>query len=195
MAEADRAKWDAKYAGAAYVFGSQPRSVLLHWGGSPKSRSRVSQLTSQLENGDPASRALDVACGEGQNAVWLAERGFDVCGVDISTVALHKARALAVSRGVQVDFHEADLDGFVPQGTYELIVCAHYLDRALFPRLEAALEPGGIFIGEWPTTLRSYPVAADEPPRWFPRLHVLLHRAESGIVQLIAEDRRFQVDG
>src|SRR5262245_38833917 len=129
MSEADRAKWDARYASPGYVFGSQPRSVLQSLGGSPKSRSVVRRLTGELEKGYPASRprALDVACGEGQNAVWLAERGFDVCAVDISPVGLNKARALAASRGVHVDFREVDLEGFVPDGSYDLIVCTHYL--------------------------------------------------------------------
>ena len=176
MSEADRTKWDARYASADYVFGSAPRAIL---GRAP--------LRGQ-------GRALDVACGEGQNAVWLAERGYDVCGVEISPVALAKARALAASRGVKVDFREVDLEGFVPDGIFDLIVCTHYLDRALFPRLEAALAPDGVFVGEWPLTLRSFPVVAGEPLEWFPRLQVLLHEADAQVVRLLAAGARFVAD-
>jgi tellurite methyltransferase len=176
VSEADRTKWDGKYAGPGYLFGDLAREVL---------------LAAPLPAG---GRALDVACGEGQNAVFLAELGFEVRAVDISPVGLAKARALAQSRGVSVDFRQVDLDEFIPQGPYDVIVCTHYLDRALFPRLEAALAPDGIFIGEWPLSLRSFPVAKDEPPRWFPHLQVLLHRADDEVVQFIAAGARFVAD-
>ena len=54
-------------------------------------------------------RALDVACGEGRNAVWLAEQGWQATGVDFSDVALDKARGLAEARGVEVEWVQADV--------------------------------------------------------------------------------------
>jgi 2-polyprenyl-3-methyl-5-hydroxy-6-metoxy-1,4-benzoquinol methylase len=57
----------------------------------------------------PPGRALDLACGEGRNAVWLAERGWEVVGIDFSDVALEKARALADARSVDAQWVQADL--------------------------------------------------------------------------------------
>ena len=59
-------------------------------------------------------RALDVACGEGRNAVWLAEQGWQVTGVDFSEVALEKARRLAELRGVEAEWVQADLLDYRP---------------------------------------------------------------------------------
>ena len=168
MSEADRTKWDARYAAHEYIFGTEARALV-----------REAPLLA-------AGRALDVACGEGQNAVFLAQRGLSVEALDISPAGIAKARALAELRGVSVDFRAVDLESFAPQGPYHVIVCTHYLDRALFPKLEAALAPGGVFIGEWPLTLRSFPVAPDEPPRWFPSLRVIRHTHDANVVQLVA---------
>ena len=168
MSEADRTKWDGRYGAEEYIFGAEPRAIV-----------REAPLPSR-------GRALDVACGEGQNAVFLAERGLDVEAVDISAVGLAKAVRLASARGLSIDFRAVDLETFAPDGPFDVIVCTHYLDRALFPKLEAALAPGGLLIGEWPLTLRSYPVAPDEPPRWFPSLRVLKHAHDAAVVQLVA---------
>lgn len=54
-------------------------------------------------------RALDIGCGSGINAVWLAQQGFDVVGIDFSTIAIERARARARAAGVRVDFREADI--------------------------------------------------------------------------------------
>lgn len=62
----------------------------------------------------PPGRALDLACGEGRNAVWLAERGWDVTGVDFSKIGLDKARRLADARGVSVRWELADVTEYTP---------------------------------------------------------------------------------
>jgi len=94
-------------------------------------------------------RALDLACGAGRNAVWLAERGWQVTGVDFSEVALEKAQELARARGVEVEWVRADALDYEPEaGAFDLVVIA-YLQlpaeerRPVWRRTAAALAPGG----------------------------------------------------
>ena len=90
-------------------------------------------------------RALDLACGNGRNACFLAERGFEVDAVDISEVGLRRfvCRSPAVNRICQ------DLDTFVIRpGRYQLIVNTRFLKRNLFAALQAGLVPGGLLIFE-----------------------------------------------
>jgi SAM-dependent methyltransferase len=97
-------------------------------------------------------RALDLACGAGRNAVWLAERGWRVTGVDFSPVALAAARRLAAERGVEVEWIEADVLGWAPPpAAYELVLVL-YLQLPGRERREAlagarrALAPGGTLL-------------------------------------------------
>ena len=78
----DRHDWDARYAGEQLVWSAEPNRFLV---------AEVDGLT--------PGRALDVACGEGRNAIWLAEQGWTVTGVDFSPVALDKARRTGRSPG------------------------------------------------------------------------------------------------
>ena len=95
----------------------------------------------------PRGRALDVACGGGRNAIFLAEHGFDVVGVDSSDIGLEHARARAERAGVDVEFvcvdvHEFELD------TYDVIVVSNFRIRERLPDLLRALEPGGVILYE-----------------------------------------------
>jgi SAM-dependent methyltransferase len=96
-------------------------------------------------------RALDLAAGEGRNAIWLAEKGWEVTGVDFSAVGLAKARRIAESRGVTVDWVAADVLDYTPAGKFELVLIA-YLQlpmRELATVLRhacAALAPGGTLL-------------------------------------------------
>ncbi|MBI4575285.1 MAG: methyltransferase domain-containing protein [Planctomycetes bacterium] len=129
--------WDERYATAEYVYGKEPAEYL---------RSRRHLLPAGGE-------ALDVAAGEGRNAVWLAEQGYTVNAVDISPVGLAKARALAEGRGVAISTIEADLAAWDPgEARYDLVVVFYYLQRDLVPRLQAALRPGGVIVFETYTT-------------------------------------------
>ena len=99
-------------------------------------------------------RALDLGCGEGADAVWLAERGWDVVAVDISETALGRAAAAAKSRGLteRIEFAQLDLSEDFPEGTFDLISSQFlhstvYLDRQKALRsAAAALRPGGLLV-------------------------------------------------
>ena len=78
MSNTDREKWNERYTSGAYAARTHPTQLLADW---------IDQL--------PRGRALDVACGAGRNALYLAEHGYAVDAVDISSVALDRARAAA----------------------------------------------------------------------------------------------------
>jgi len=127
MSAEDRLRWDRRWAEEGACRSTEPHPLLVRYAG-------------QLGGG----RALDLACGLGQNALWLAGRGYNVDAVDISPVALAQARAEAARRGLSVNFIEADLDSYVlPVAAYDLIAVFYFLDRRLLPALRAALVPGG----------------------------------------------------
>jgi len=103
-------------------------------------------------SGREPGRALDLACGEGRNALWLAERGWAVTAVDFSGAALAKARAQAGARSVTVEWVEADLTGYRPQpGAFDAVVIAylHVPESSRTPILRGAadaLAPGGTLL-------------------------------------------------
>jgi SAM-dependent methyltransferase len=130
-----REDWDRRYAGAENLWSAKPNRFLV---------AEVSELA--------PGRALDLACGEGQNAIWLAERGWTVRGVDYSGVAIAKAHARAERDGVAVDFVEDDLLRYEPEAAaYDLVILL-YLHmpaegrRTVLARAVAALAPGGTFV-------------------------------------------------
>ncbi|HLV44192.1 MAG TPA: class I SAM-dependent methyltransferase [Aggregatilineales bacterium] len=93
--------------------------------------------------------ALDLACGLGHNSIWLARHGYHVLGVDLSRVALEKARKAASAAGMaeRVRFAQVDLDHYrPPAGCFDLVAVIRFLDRALFPYIAASLKPGGLLI-------------------------------------------------
>ncbi len=92
-----------------------------------------------------SGRALDVAGGNGRDAIWLAARGLDTTVVDVSDGALDLARAEAANREVQLTCVHADLrSGGLPSGQWDLILCSHYLQRDLFPVMVGSLAEGGV---------------------------------------------------
>jgi SAM-dependent methyltransferase len=111
---------------------------------------RLAEVASPLE----AGHALDLGCGEGADACWLAERGWTVVAVDISDTALQRATAAAESRGLsdRIQFVQRDLSGNFPDGTFDLI-SAQFLhsmipfDRPrVLKRAAAAVRPGGLLL-------------------------------------------------
>ncbi|GAA2278079.1 class I SAM-dependent methyltransferase [Nonomuraea roseoviolacea subsp. roseoviolacea] len=126
--------WDEVYAG-------RPAAV------DPRPNARLTETVTGLPPGD----ALDLGCGDGGDALWLAGQGWHVTAVDISAVAVERLAALARARGLgdHVAAVRHDLHASFPHGAFDLI-CAHYLhtphdlDRAdVLRSASRALRPGG----------------------------------------------------
>jgi len=130
-----RDDWDRRYDTPELIWSGEPNRF----------------LRAEAEGLAPG-RALDLACGEGRNAVWLAARGWDVTGVDFSGRALEKARRLAAGQGVALRLIEADLTEHVPAAGSADLVAVLYLhlpapDRArVLARAAGALAPGGVIL-------------------------------------------------
>ena len=130
-----REDWDKRYAATENLWAVKPNRFLV----------------AEVEGLEPG-RALDLACGEGQNAIWLATLGWDVAGVDYSEVAIAKARAGAERDGVRVDFTCADLLAYEPEADAFDLVMVLYLHipadgrRTVLANAAAALAPGGTFV-------------------------------------------------
>jgi SAM-dependent methyltransferase len=135
VSHAERDKWDERYRDGAYERRTHPTALLSAW---------IDRL--------PRGRALDVACGAGRNALFLAAKGYAVDAVDISAVALERGRADAARLALDVRWLCIDLDdGFedsLPSGPYDLVVWVRYVNAALLPRLATRLAPGGYVLCE-----------------------------------------------
>lgn len=126
MTENDQEKWDARYL--KNLGGTEPSSIL----------KRYWSLAS-------LGHALDIACGNGRNSIFLAEKGFVVDAADISTVATNHL----AGRNPNINAIGTDLDTWtIPQDRYALIVNIRFLDRRLFPMIQDGLRTGGILIFE-----------------------------------------------
>ncbi len=132
----DAAYWDQRYAGDGYVFGTEPNAFL-------------AQQADLI-----AGPVLSLSEGEGRNAVFLAARGLDVLGVDLSAVALAKAARLARERGVAIATERADLATYEPAANHYgavVSIFAHLpsaIRAPLYARVERALQPGGLVLLE-----------------------------------------------
>lgn len=133
MSEKDKEKWNAKYGAADCLAGRDPCEWLSGHAG--------------LLTGN--GKALDLAMGEGRNALYLASLGYDVVGVDISEVALHRAEQYAREKNLKIRTEAADLDHYkIKENEYDVIVCFYFLDRNLFGQIRRGLKPGGLLIFE-----------------------------------------------
>jgi 2-polyprenyl-3-methyl-5-hydroxy-6-metoxy-1,4-benzoquinol methylase len=97
----------------------------------------------------PRGRALDIACGKGRNALFLAQRGFEVTAIDISPVALEIASKRAAEISVSVLWKQQDLENIeLGHECYDLVINFNYLQRSLFRQIQRSLRPGGFVIFE-----------------------------------------------
>ena len=111
----------------------------------------------------PPGRALDLACGAGRHALFLARLGWQVTAVDSSAAAIRRLKSQ--SAGLAIDARVADLESgqfLILPATYDLIADFLYLQRDLFPEIREGIHPGGIFAGE--ILLRENPAATPRNP-------------------------------
>jgi tellurite methyltransferase len=130
--EQDRLFWNKRYDTETYILGKEPVEFLKEY---------INIL--------PRGKALDIAMGEGRNAVFLAKNGFEVDGCDVSEIAVKKTLELAKENNVRVNAFVADLEIYkLPKDTYDVVACFYYLQRSLIPQIKEALKPGGMVIYE-----------------------------------------------
>lgn len=128
--------WDRTYARKDFVFGKEPADFL-------------KQVVQKL----PKGHALDIASGEGRNAIFLAQKGFSVECVDISAVGLRKAQRFAAANRVKIQTANVDLNKYkIKSDFYSVILNFYYLNRSLIPQIKAGLKKGGVVVFENNTT-------------------------------------------
>jgi SAM-dependent methyltransferase len=184
----DRDEWDARYAAQTTVWGAEPNRF-------------VAQECAELAPG----RALDLACGEGRNAVWLARRGWQVTAVDFSRVAVDKARALAAAHGVEdaVTLVVGDVVEWVPPArAFDLVVVA-YLQvpgddrRVVWPRAAEAVAPGGtlLVVGHDSRNLRDGVGGPKDPAVLYTADDVVAHLGDLAVLRAGEVARPVEGDG
>lgn len=106
--------------------------------------SRVVEIVEQYHTLAAGKVACDIACGLGRHTKFLADRGYDVDALDISSVAIETLQGIEGVHTKEVDFDDYAFE----KEKYDLVVCTYFLDRTLFPKIKEALKPGGIIIYE-----------------------------------------------
>jgi SAM-dependent methyltransferase len=179
MAEGDRHRWDERYAAQ----GPPPVSAV----------EAPAFLEHHADLFPTAGRALDLACGQGLGAAWLARRGLDVWGFDVSAVAIGQAREVARLAGVgeRCHFDVFDLDDGLPAGPpVDVILCHKFRDRRLDQAIIERLAPGGLLaiaalseVGATPGPFRAGP---GELPAAFAELNLVAAGEGRGHAWLLA---------
>ena len=129
--------WEGHYRQREQVWSGNPNAVLV-----------------DVVGGLPAGRALDLGCGEGGDAIWLAGLGWRVTAVDVSKIALERVAARAAAEGVasRIDFQQHDLAQTFPAGIFDLISAQYFHSPLAFPRerilrgAARALAPDGLLL-------------------------------------------------
>ena len=128
-----KSTWDHRYNKKHYIYGKRPAQFL-------------------AENFDfikPGSLVLDMGMGEGRNAVFLAQKGHKVTGIDISSVAIKKANLLAREKNVKIKTVVGTLNKYIIKpNSFDVIICFYFVSRELNQKMLSWLKPGGIIIYE-----------------------------------------------
>ncbi|MBN9738991.1 Thioredoxin reductase [Pseudonocardia sp. Ae168_Ps1] len=177
MAVDDQERWDARHRAAGVGTPQPPDALRPHTGLLPAT-----------------GRALDVACGRGIVAAWLAAQGLDVVAVDVSPAGLAAGAALVAAEQPpgRVRWVQADLDHGFPadDDVYDVVVCQRFRAPALYPALAAAVAPGGLLVvtvlSEVGDTGGQYRAAPGELPAAFGELEVVAHHEGGGEAHLVA---------
>ena len=132
-----KTQWDEKYSRPTFIYGKSPAQF----------------LAENYHYIPYEGSVLDMGMGEGRNAVFLAQKGYKVTGIDISSVAVKKSYLLAQEFGVKIKGVVASLSDYkIPPASFDAIVCFYYVDRSLVEKIKGWLKPGGILIYEAYTT-------------------------------------------
>jgi len=179
----DAAFWDERYRSSSALWSGQPNPQLV------------------IEAGDlRPGTALDVGCGEGADAIWLATRGWRVTAVDISTVALERgaaqAGAVGDDVGLRISWLQADLIEWNPPASYDL-VSAQFMHlpkaqrQALFGRLAASVAPGGtlLIVGHHPSDLQTAMQRPHSPELFFTASEIAASLDRDGWTVIVEESR------
>jgi 2-polyprenyl-3-methyl-5-hydroxy-6-metoxy-1,4-benzoquinol methylase len=130
--KSDQKRWDERFGREDFAFGKKANPFL---------KRHIALL--------PKGKALDIAAGEGRNAIFLSQQGFDVDAVDISKMGLRKAQKLAQEIGVKIHTLCTDLDTYpIKREQYDLIANFYFLKRSLIPKIKKGLKKGGKVIFE-----------------------------------------------
>src|SRR6478752_4201053 len=128
-----KVQWDQRYSRPTFIFGKSPAQF----------------LAENYQYIPYEGTVLDMGMGEGRNAVFLAQKGYKVTGVDISSVAVKKAYLLAQEFGVKIKGVVASLHNYkIQPNSFDAIVCFYYVDHSLVEKMKSWLKPGGILIYE-----------------------------------------------
>lgn len=175
---AERERWNEKYSDATFDPPDRP---------IPELERRLHTL--------PGGRALDVATGTGRNALALAEDGYDVDAIDVSDVALERARRRANDRGVDVNWIRADVaDVDLETDAYDVITVGFFAALEHVPALTEALAPGGVLVYEHHLRSSDSVEVGPSSDRFRYRSNDLL-RAFLDLTVLSYEERRRPVPG
>jgi tellurite methyltransferase len=156
MVDRDREKWNSRYTENLGSY--EPSLVLKEYLGLA-----------------PCGNALDIACGNGRNSIFLAKHGFSVDAVDISSVATSHLRNCDPNINVICQ----DLDSWIiPRDRYELIINIRFLDRRLFPMMKDGLKCGGVLIFEsfLDEKRQDYTLEKNELLRVFQPFHIVYYQ-------------------
>ncbi|ORV44766.1 SAM-dependent methyltransferase [Mycolicibacter engbaekii] len=177
MSAEDRTRWDAKYAGRSVAGAIGP----------------AEQFAAFADEFPVSGHAVDIACGQGTGAVWLALRGLWVTGYDISPVAVAQARDLAERHGVgdRCRFDVVDLDDGLPDGPpADVVYCARFRDRRLDAPMVHRLAPGGLLavtaLSRVGSTAGRFRAAPGELRTAFPGVEVIADGEADGLAWLLA---------
>lgn len=184
MSAHDRAHWDKIYQERAERPMPPPSPLLLEY-------------TPPVNPEGIPPRALDFAAGWGQNGLWLAEQGYVVDIMDISRVALARARSEMIRRDLRsVNLLQVDADHMqLNEAVYDLVCVFRFLSREMLPQFAAAIKPGGRIIYETfnlqhldvqPVFNVDHLVQGDELRHAFEPWRILMHQHTGHITQLVA---------
>jgi len=190
--KSDQKRWDERFKRKEFALGKEPNPFL---------KKHIHFL--------PKGKALDIAAGEGRNAVFLAHQGFEVDAMDISEKGLKKAQKLAREQEVKINTFLVDLDQYqIEKERYDLIANFYFLKRRLITRIKQGLKKGGrvIFetyllehrtLGTGGPKQAKYFLKPNELLRLFKNFRILFYREgifkeggkRKGVASLIAEKR------